>query len=93
MAEIDEAFRLTESGNSEVLAAWLEQSVKHEYMPAYNRLEEFLINTGRRKFLMPLYRALIQTEEGKDRAKQIYTKARPNYHFVSYDSVDELLAD
>ncbi len=93
MAELDEAFGFTKSGNSEVLAAWLEQSISHQYATAYDRLEEFLINTGRRKFLMPLYRALILTDEGKQMAKDIYAKARPNYHFVSYDSIDELLKD
>jgi len=91
MAELDEAFGFTKSGNSEVLAAWLEQSISRQYTPAYARLEEFLINTGRRKFLMPLYKALILTDEGKEMAKAIYAKARPNYHFVSYDSIDELL--
>ena len=93
MAELDEAFGFTKSGNSEVLTAWLEQSINHQYTAAYDRLEEFLINTGRRKFLMPLYKAMILTEEGKQMAKDIYTKARPNYHFVSYDSIDKLLKD
>ncbi|MCP4457553.1 MAG: M1 family metallopeptidase [Cytophagales bacterium] len=93
MTELDQAFGFTKSGNSEVLTAWLEQSIKHQYEPAYDRLEEFLISTGRRKFLMPLYRAMILTDEGKQMAKAIYVKARPNYHFVAYDSIDELLKE
>jgi leukotriene-A4 hydrolase len=93
MAALDAAFGFTKSGNSEVLMAWLEQSIKHNYTFAYGRLEEFLIHTGRRKFLMPLYRAMITSEEGKAMAKAIYVKARPNYHFVAYDSIDALLKD
>jgi hypothetical protein len=41
---------------------------------------------------MPLYSALIETEDGKKIAKDIYGKARSNYHFVSVQSLDELLS-
>ena len=40
---------------------------------------------------MPLYTELIKTEEGKQMAKAIYQKARPNYHYVSSSSIDALL--
>ncbi|MBC7759255.1 MAG: leukotriene A4 hydrolase C-terminal domain-containing protein, partial [Phormidesmis sp. FL-bin-119] len=46
---------------------------------------------GRRKFLMPLYKEMVKTPEGKEWAKRIYSKARPNYHSVAYSSVDEIL--
>ncbi len=91
MKKMDQTFGLTNSGNSEVLTEWLVQSIKHQYEPAYSRLEDFLINTGRRKFLMPLYKELIKTEEGMQMARSIYGKARPNYHFVSTYSLDPLL--
>lgn len=91
MAELDKAFGLTNTGNSEVLTAWLQQSIKNDYEAAYPKLEEFLINTGRRKFLTPLYGELIKTDEGKERALEIYKKARPNYHFVSTNTIDEML--
>lgn len=57
----------------------------------YPALESFLVKVGRRKFLMPLYSALIATEEGKKTAMDIYKKARGNYHYVSIESLDELL--
>ncbi len=91
LSELDRAFSFTNSGNSEVLAAWFIHAIKHRYEPAYPRLESFLENTGRRKFLVPLYAELIKTEEGKKRAKNIYEKARPNYHFVSINTLDDLL--
>ncbi|MEP2773639.1 MAG: M1 family metallopeptidase [Fulvivirga sp.] len=91
LQELDNAFKLTQTGNSEVLAAWLVQSVKHEYEPAYERLESFLINTGRRKFLSPIYGELVKTEAGTQLAKSIYEKARPNYHFVATNTIDEML--
>jgi leukotriene-A4 hydrolase len=91
MAQLDEAFALTDSGNAEILGEWLELAARCRYEPAYGRLESFLIEVGRRKFLMPIYRALATTDEGRKQAKTIYGKARPGYHAISRGSIDELL--
>ena len=91
MQELDEAFNFTQTGNSEVLTEWLVQSIRRGYKGVDVRLESFLINTGRRKFLLPLYKELIKTDEGMEKAKEIYVDARPNYHFVSTNSIDVLL--
>jgi aminopeptidase N len=88
---LDALGHFTESGNSEILSAWLELAIRHQYKKAYPKLEAFLINTGRRKFLSPLYNELIKTPEGKTLAKEIYKKARPNYHFVATNTFDKLL--
>ena len=91
MAELDLAFAFTRSGNSEVLAAWLEQCVKNDYGPSYERLDSFLTQVGRRKFLIPLYEQLISTEKGRAMAMNIYKAARPNYHSVSVRTIDDML--
>jgi hypothetical protein len=39
----------------------------------------------------PLYTALAKTPEGKEMAKKIYAKARPNYHSVTAHTVDDIL--
>ncbi|HET8858769.1 M1 family metallopeptidase [Marivirga sp.] len=88
---LDEKFDFTNGGNSEILAEWFLLSIKKEYRPAYGAMENFLINTGRKKFLMPLYGELAKTENGKRIALNIYKKARQNYHYVSYNSLDKLL--
>ena len=90
LADLDATFQITQTGNNEVLFAWLEQAVRSQYTPAYDRLESFLVRVGRRKFLTPLYRALMETDQ-KDRAEAIYAKARPNYHSVATGTMDELL--
>ncbi len=92
MKDLDDSFGITQTGNNEVLFAWLEQSILHDYTPAYPRVETFLVDVGRRKFLTPLYRGMKET--GKiDMARSIYEKARPNYHAVAYNTMDELLAE
>jgi hypothetical protein len=91
MQALDKFGNFTSSGNAEILTEWLTKSIRYNYRVADQRLEDFLINTGRRKFLNPLYQELIKTEEGKKRAVAIYRKARPNYHFVAINTFDKLL--
>jgi hypothetical protein len=90
LVELDDAWTVNATGNNEVLFAWLEQAVRSHHTPAYERLERFLVNVGRRKFLTPLYKAMVETGQ-KTMADAIYTKARPNYHSVATGTMDELL--
>ena len=91
LAELDGAWDINNTGNNEVLFAWLEQSVRSKHVPTYDRLRTFLVNVGRRKFLTPIYKALVDTDQ-KPLALDIYREARPNYHSVSTGTMDELLA-
>ena len=91
LADLDAAFGFTNSGNSEILAAWFDHVIRHDYEAAYASLEDFLIRVGRRKFLKPIYTALSKTESGRQRGMDIYKKARPNYHSVSVGTIDEIL--
>ena len=91
MRELDQAFHFTDSGNSEILAEWFQLAIQHHYEAAYPRLKAFLIQVGRRKFLKPLYEELAKTPEGLKMARDIYKEARPNYHSVSYETIDEIL--
>jgi aminopeptidase N len=88
--ELNSTFNISSTGNNEVLFAWLEQAVLKGHKASYNRLETFLINVGRRKFLTPLYKALLDTDQ-TNLALSIYNKARPNYHSVATGTMDELL--
>ncbi len=91
MAELDKAFGFSESKNSEILGVWFIKAVENEYEDAFPAMEEFLVNVGRRKFLTPIYTALIKDGKFVDVANAIYDKARPNYHSVSTGTMDKLL--
>ena len=91
MKVLDQIFKFTSSGNAEIQSAWYVLSIKKGYRPANKNIEAFLTTVGRRKFLMPLYKELVKTPEGKKWAKKIYVNARPNYHSVAYNTIDELL--
>ena len=89
MGELDRTFKLTRSGNSEIAFQWLMMSIQNKYLPAYPRLEEFLLSVGRRKFIRPLYQELAKTPEGRERALEIYRRARPTYHPIAVTSIDQ----
>jgi hypothetical protein len=91
MAELDAVFGFTRSKNSEILCAWLQQSIANHYEPAYPALENFLKTVGRRKFLRPLYTELAKSDEGLKFAREIYATARPGYHPVAYNTIDTIL--
>lgn len=91
MKAIDDFGNFSNSGNAEITALWGVISIRSNYEKMFPKIEDFLINTGRRKFLSPLYNELVKTETGKERAKAIYAKARPNYHFVAINTFDKLL--
>ncbi len=91
MDELDNTFHFSKSGNAEIQAAWLEQCARNGYTKAFGTLEGFLTTVGRRKFLVPLYQALLTSDKGREAAMEIYAKARPNYHSVSVRTIDEML--
>lgn len=91
LAAIDEAFGLTDSGNSEIASSWLEIAIRNEYAPAYARLEQFLIEIGRRKLIEPLYKALVTTRAGHELARRIYARAKPGYHPLMIATAEKIL--
>jgi leukotriene-A4 hydrolase len=91
MESLNQTYNLAYSGNSEIRALWLESCTYAGLFPQIQpAMEDFLIQVGRRKYLMPLYQAMLQTDH-KIEALSIYRKARSNYHAVSRQSVDALL--
>jgi leukotriene-A4 hydrolase len=91
IAALDSTFDLTASRNSEVLFEWLRLAIANRYEPAFGALEDFLVRQGRRKFLRPLYQDLAESGWGAPLAERIYRQARPTYHAVSRNSIDDVL--
>ncbi|HVG23455.1 MAG TPA: M1 family metallopeptidase [Thermoanaerobaculia bacterium] len=91
MKELDDRFHFSDSGNSEVLSAWLEKSIDARYKGAYPAIERFLTTQGRRKFLKPIYEKLAKNPEDLAFARRIYAKARETYHPVSQGTIDTIL--
>lgn len=91
MRQIDDQWDFTNTGNSEIAAQWLLMAIRSEYSAAYPRLERLLIEVGRRKFVKPLFEALVKAPGGRERARAIFEKARPGYHPITQAAVEAIL--
>ncbi len=91
LADLDRTFKLSTSGNSEILFAWFRIAIRNRYQPAFPALERFLTSQGRRKFIAPLYADLAKTDWGRSMAMSIYKRARPTYHSVAVNTIDQTL--
>ena len=91
MKELDATFHYTGIANSEIAAVWYILALQTHYTQANAAIEEFLMRVGRRKFITPLYKQMMKTEEGKKFAKAIYAKARPGYHSLAQDRLDAIV--
>lgn len=92
LQSLDRLGRFTESGNAEIFSAWSIIAIRNNYTPIREPLRRFLITTGRRKFLTPIYTELAKTAEGRAFAEEVYRVARTNYHFVSTSTIDKVLS-
>ncbi|HRG59791.1 MAG TPA: M1 family metallopeptidase [Bacteroidia bacterium] len=91
MKDLDSTYQFTDSGNAEILCKWLRKSIASNYVKTDETLEYFLIHTGRRKFVKPLFSELAKTPEGLEKAKLIYAKAKPNYHALVINTLEQIL--
>jgi leukotriene-A4 hydrolase len=91
MGELDARFHFSDSGNSELLSAWLLKSVDDRYAVARPAMERFLTIQGRRKFLRALYERLMANEDDRAFAREVYAKARPTYHPVARGTIDTIV--
>ena len=91
MGQLDHAFHLTNSGNYEILDQWLQMAIKADYRAAYPRVEAFLLDVGRQRFIKPLYSELMKTLDGQNLARGIYAKARERYHPIAQTAMDKIV--
>lgn len=91
LISLDAYGKFSESGNAEIMMQWSLIAIRNNYTSFLPRLRSFLIETGRRKFLMPLYEELMKSEEGRNFARSVYEEARPGYHSVATNSLDRVV--
>lgn len=91
MKELDQVFGFKNWGNSEIMSEWYIKSIRTGYSDVRPEMEAFLVQVGRRKFLEPIYEALTEKEDDKEWAKQVYKKARGNYHSITAGTIDRIL--
>lgn len=91
MTVLDRQFGFTRSPNAVIAQVWFRLAIAARYNPADSALESYLLRIGRRRLIVPLYRELASTPEGKIRAREIFAKARDAYHPSAQTAVEPLL--
>ena len=91
LSALDRQFTLTESQNAEIAHVWYRLAIANHYTAAYPAMERYMVRIGRRKLIVPLYRDLAATPNGKALATTIYSKARDGYHPMTKDGVENAL--
>lgn len=91
MAQLDTAYRFTGTPNGELAMRWYPLAVRSGYMLAFEPMTEFLQTVGRRKLILPIYTALVQTPEGLALARQVFERARPGSHPITAASVQRII--
>jgi leukotriene-A4 hydrolase len=92
LAKIDEAWKLTQTGNAEIAMRWFLAGIRAGYEPIRAPLRKYLVEIGRRKLVVPLYEELAKTPENKAFAEAAFAEAKPGYHPVTTKTVSEKLA-
>lgn len=88
---LDAAYALTTSRNPEVLVSWLILACESGYAAVLPRVEEVLGQTGRMKYLKPLYRALVTHAATKPLARSLFERLRGTYHPIAQQVLDGIL--
>ncbi len=91
LEQLDEVYHFSQSGNAEILFAWLAVCIRNTYEPSFTAVEAFLCQQGRRKFLQPLYSALWANLHTRSLAVAIYRRARPGYHPIAVATIDGIV--
>jgi len=91
LANLDKIFKLTQTSNSEIAAAWFEKAILKNYKTVEPALSQFLKVTGRQKFLEPLYTAMMKNPEWQPIAKRYFTNYRNNYHPIAQSMVSKIV--
>ncbi len=92
LIDLDDSFGFTGSHNGEILMRWFPLTIRSHYFEARAATSEFLQKVGRRKFVMPIYEALVATKDGREFAREVFDKAKPGYHPITITSVEDVLA-
>lgn len=91
MKYLDQNLNFKDWGNTEIMTEWYVLGINNGYDELKPSIEKFLMKIGRRKYLMPIYKALAKNKSDKEWAKMVFKGAQKNYHYVSKSTVQEIL--
>ncbi|QNN45427.1 M1 family metallopeptidase [Thermomonas brevis] len=91
LQQLDEAYHFTGTPNGEIAMRWYPLAERSGYAAAREEMGKFLERVGRRKLILPVYKALVATPDGLAFAEQVFAKARPGTHPITAGSVEAII--
>jgi len=91
MKNLEDRFGFSTSQNAEIAALWFKLCIENGFEEAKPMIADFLLKVGRRKFVLPLYKAMTSQANWVAFAKEVFQKASPTYHMVTRGSVASIL--
>jgi len=91
LADLDQTCQLTGTGNAEIAFRFYLAGIRADYAPMRAALKAHLIAIGRRKLMVPLWTELAKTPANQAWALAVYQIARPGYHPIAQNTVDQVL--
>lgn len=95
LESIDEHLHFSTEANAALKSAWFILAVKAGYKEVRPEMADYLKKVGRRWYIESIYQALHDSENKDDLrwAKEVFSEAKNNYHFVSKSTIQEVLYD
>ncbi|KAI6230996.1 Leuk-A4-hydro-C domain-containing protein [Aphelenchoides besseyi] len=87
VALLGKAYGLNESGNAEIVSAFIFIGLKAQWQPMIPKALEFVTAVGRMKYLRPIYKKLFNWPESRELAVQTFEKNRPFMHPITVHTV------
>ena len=91
MRNLDKHLNFKNWGNAEIMNEWYVLGINSGYDDIRPSMEKFLMKVGRRKYLAPIYQELAKTPENLAWAREVFERAKKNYHYISRNTVESIL--
>lgn len=92
MQALDAVYHLTGTHNAEIGVRWYKLAIGSGYKAAFPAMREHMLRIGRVILVVPLYKALAETPDGREFALKVYAEAKPGYHPLTRLAVEKELA-
>ena len=93
LEQLDATYHFTGTPNGEIAMRWYPLAERSGYTAAREEMGKFLERVGRRKLIIPIYKALVATPDGLAFAEQVFAKAKPGTHPITAGTIEQVIAE
>ncbi len=91
LRSLDATYRFTGTSNAELANVWYPLTIRSGHVEARPAIAEFLARVGRRRLVLPTYRALAGTPDGLTFARDVLDRARDGLHPITVRAAEAAL--